>query len=112
MGYTRVIYSDATTAEAISILKTCGFVESSQGGLFTSPSIPLKIYVVWGKSSYYPDIFSQLDFAPRIQIHLKSRENCAELTEVTLCAANGLRVNSPGTRICVYDADTKQKVNG
>lgn len=110
MGHTRVIYSDATTAEATSILKTCGFVESNQGGLFTSPSIPIKIYVVWGKSTYYPDIFSRVSFTPRIQIHLKSRENCPELAEITISAANGLRTNAPGTRLCIYNADTGQEI--
>lgn len=110
MGQTRIIYSDATTAEAASILKSCGFLESNQGGLFTSPSIPVKIYVVWGKSSYYPDIFSRLDFTPRIQIHLKSRENGPELAEVTLGAANGLRSNSPGTRVRVFNADEQSEM--
>jgi len=105
MGQTRVIYSDATTAEAASILKSCGFLESSTGGLFTSPSLPIKIYVIWGKCAYYPDMFARLDFTPRIQIHLKSRENRPELAEVTLGTVNGLRGNSPGTRVRVFDPD-------
>jgi hypothetical protein len=110
MGQTRVIYSDATTAEASSILKSCGFLESSQGGLFTSPTIPIKIYVVWGKSSYFPEILSLLEFAPRIQIHLKCRENAPELAEVTLGAVNGLRNNSPGTRVKAFNADTREEI--
>lgn len=110
MGQTRVIYSDATTAEASSILKSCGFLESSQGGLFTSPTIPVKIYVVWGKSDYFPEITARLDFSPRIQIHLKCRENVPELAEVTLGAANGLRSNSPGTRVRAFNADSTQEM--
>jgi hypothetical protein len=110
MGQTRVIYSDATTAEAASILKSCGFLESSQGGLFTSPSVPVKVYVIWGKSAYYPDIFARLDFSPRIQIHLKSRENGPELAEVTLGTVNGLRGNSPGTRVRVFDAGGSEEI--
>jgi hypothetical protein len=110
MGQTRVIYSDATTAEASSILKSCGFLESSQGGLFTSPTIPIKIYVVWGKSSYFPEILSRLDFAPRIQIHLKCRENAPELAEVTLGAVNGLRNNAPGTLVKAYNADSAEEM--
>jgi hypothetical protein len=110
MGKTRVIYSDATTAEAASILKSCGFLESSQGGLFTSPNIPIKIYVVWGKSSYFPEIFAGLDFPPRIQIHLKCREEVPELAEVTLGAANGLRSNSPGTRVRIFNPDTREEI--
>ena len=112
MGQTRVIYSDATTAEAASILKSCGFLESNQGGLFTSPNMPVRVYVVWGRSLYYPEIANRLDFSPRIQIHVKSRENCAELAEVTLGAANGLRSNSPGTRVSIFDPDTQQEIAG
>ena len=54
MGYTRVIYTDATTAEAGTALKTCGFLEGTKGGLFTSAASPVKVYVVWGKSDYFP----------------------------------------------------------
>ena len=110
MGQTRIIYSDATTAEAASILKSCGFLESSQGGLFTSPGSPIKIYVVWGKSSYFPDLFARLDFSPRIQIHVKSRENAPDLAEVTIGAVNGLRGNSPGTRVKVFNADSQEEI--
>ena len=110
MGQTRVIYSDATTAEASTILKSCGFIESNQGGLFTSPNIPIKIYVVWGKSDYFPDILARLDFSPRIQIHLKCRDNVPELTEVTLGAANGLRGNSPGTRVRIFNTDSSEEM--
>jgi hypothetical protein len=105
MGQTNVIFSDATTAEAASILKSCGFLESSTGGLFTNPNLPVKVYVIWGKCAYYPDIFSRLDFAPRIQIHLKSREKGRELDDVTLGTVNGLRGNAPGTRIRVFDVE-------
>ncbi len=110
MGQTRVIYSDATTAEASSILKSCGFLESNQGGLFTSPTIPIKIYVVWGKSSYFPDLTARLDFPPRIQIHLKCRDDAPELAEVTLGAVNGLRGNAPGTRARAFNADTQEEM--
>lgn len=110
MGQTRIIYSDATTAEASTVLKACGFLESNQGGLFTSPNLPIKVYIVWGKSSYFPEILARLDFPPRIQIHLKCRENAPELAEVTLGAVNGLRGNSPGTRIKVFNVDTSEEL--
>lgn len=106
MGQTRIIYSDATTAEASTTLKSCGFLESNQGGLFTNPNIPIKIYVVWGKSSYFPELLARLDFSPRIQVHLKCRENIPELSEVMLGVVNALRNNSPGTRVSAYNADT------
>lgn len=111
MGQTRIIYSDATTAEASSVLKSCGFLESNQGGLFTNPNIPVKIYVVWGKSSYFPEILARLDFSPRTQIHLKCRDNTPELAEVTLGAVNGLRGNSPGTRLQVFNADSREEIS-
>jgi hypothetical protein len=110
MGQTRVIYSDATTAEAGSILKSCGFLESSQGGLFTNPNLPLKIYVVWGKSSYFPEILARLEFSPRIQIHLKCRENSPALVELLLGVVNGLRSNSPGTRVSAYNTDSSEEI--
>jgi len=110
MGHTRIIFSDATTAEAASALKSCGYLESSQGGLFTNPNSPIKIYVVWGKSPYFPELAGGLDFAPRIQIHLKCRDIIPELFEVTLGAVNGLRGNSPGTRSVVFNADTGEEL--
>lgn len=110
MGQTRVIYTDATTAEAGTVLKNCGFLESNQGGLFTSPSSPVKAYIVWGKSSYYPELLAKLDFAPRIQVHLKCRDNAPDLEKVTLGAVNGLRDNSPGTRVVVYNADVLEEI--
>jgi len=110
MGETRVIYTDATTAEAATALKGCGFLESNQGGLFTSPSLPVKAYIVWGKSSYYPEILAKLDFAPRIQIHFKCRDEAPELAELTFGAVNALRGNSPGTRIAVYNAGALQEI--
>jgi hypothetical protein len=111
MGQTRVIYSDATTAEAASALKSCGFLESNQGGVFTNPTIPVKIYVVWGKSSYFPELSSRLDFTPRIQIHLKCRENAPELAEVALGAVNALRGNSPGTRVKVFNTESQEEID-
>jgi len=110
MGQTRVIYTDATTAEASSILKSCGFLESNQGGLFTRPNVPIKIHVVWGKSAYFPEISSRLDFTPRIQIHIKCREEIPELAEVTHGAADGLRCNSPGTRVRIFNADNHEEI--
>lgn len=112
MGSTQVVYSDATTAEAATILKSCGFLESSQGGLFTNPGSPVKVYVVWGKSSYYPEILSQLDFSPRIQIHLKCRDNRPELAELVLMVANCLRDNAPGTKVRAFNADRVEEVFG
>jgi hypothetical protein len=105
MGHTRVIYTDATTAEAASALKNAGYMEASQGGVFVNPSSAIKVYVVWGRSSYYPEILSLLDFSPRIQIHLKSRENRPDLLALALSTAEGLRGISPGTLVRIFDAE-------
>jgi hypothetical protein len=110
MGHTRVIYTDATTAEAASALKNCGYLESSQGGLFTSPSSPIKVYVVWGKCSYFPEILALIDFPPRVQIHLKSRENASDLAELAISTANNLRGISPGTLVRIFDANAREEI--
>jgi hypothetical protein len=110
MSQTRVIFSDATTAEAANVLKNCGFVESNQGGLYTNPNTPIKAYIAWGRSNYYPKILAQLDFTPRIQIHLKCREDGPELAALTAGAASSLRGNAPGTRVCVYNADALEEI--
>jgi hypothetical protein len=110
MGHTRVIYTDATTAEAASVLKGSGFLEGSKGGLFTSQSSGDRVYVVWGKSAYYPEILQQLEFAPRIQIHLKCSEGGRELEELTLGTASGLVNLSPGTRLRIFNADSAQEI--
>jgi hypothetical protein len=110
MGHTRVIYTDATTAEAASALKNSGYLESSKGGFFTSPSNPITVYVVWGRSSYYPEILSLLDFSPRIQIHLKSRENGPGLAELAILTANYLRELSPGTLVRIFNAEAREEI--
>lgn len=110
MGHTRVIYTDATTAEAASALKGSGYLESSQGGIFTSPSSMIKAYVVWGKGAYFPEILALLDFSPRIQIHLKCRENIAGLAELAISTANNLRGISPGTVVRIFNADAREEI--
>jgi hypothetical protein len=110
MGYTRVIYTDATTAEAATVLKGIGFVEGTQGGLFTNQASIVKIYVVWGKSAYFPEIFGKLDFVPRIQVHLKSRENGPELADLTGKATADFGSISPTTKIRVFNADSGEEI--
>ena len=107
MGETRVIYSDATTAEAGTVLKSLGFLESGQGGLFTSPAHPLKAYVVWGRSDYFPELLARLDFAARIQVHFKGRDGTgAQLAGIAAGTMAGLRGLSPATRLrCFNPAD-------
>ncbi|HEY6001097.1 MAG TPA: hypothetical protein VI078_17570 [bacterium] len=111
MGHTRVIYTDATTAEAASALKSSGFLESSQGGIFTSPSSQLKIYVVWGKSAYYPEILALLGFSPRVQIHIKGREDGPDLAELAIATAHNLRGICPSTVVRIFNADARTEID-
>jgi hypothetical protein len=106
MGATRLIYTDATTAEAISVFKSLGYLETSDGGCFKNPGSPLRIYSVWGKADYYPELLKQLPFAPRIQVHLKCKEECSVLNEILQASVQGFMGLSGGTRIIVYNADT------
>lgn len=110
MGYTRVIYTDATTAEAASVLKGSGFLESNKGGVFTSPATTAKVYVVWGRVSYYPEILGGLDFTPRIQMHFKNREDEPALTALAQTTARGLKGICPGTRLRIFDADSGAEI--
>ena len=110
MGHTRVIYTDATTAEAGTVLKSSGFVEVAKGGLFTSPASPVKVYVVWGKSDYYPQILSRIEFPLRIQIHFKCREDGPAIADLALGTVGALRDLAPGTRIRLFDADRSEEI--
>ena len=110
MGETRLIYTDATTAEAISVFKSLGYLETSDGGCFKNPGSPLRIYSVWGKADYYPEFLKQLPFAPRIQVHLKCKEECSLLNEILQASVQGFMSLSGGTRIVVYNADTGKEI--
>ncbi len=107
MGETRVIYSDATTAEAGAVLKGKGFLESNQGGLFTCPAYPMKVYVVWGRSDYFPELLGRVEFPPRIQVHLKGRDGTGpQLVEVAVATMAGLKALAPATKLrCFNPAD-------
>jgi len=104
MGETRVIYSDATTAEAGTVLKGNGFLESNQGGLFTCHALPVKVYVVWGRSDYHPELLGRVDFTPRIQVHVKARDGAGpQATEVALATTRGLKALAPATLVRCFD---------
>lgn len=110
MGETRLLYTDATTAEAISVFKSLGYLESSEGGSFKNPGSPLRIYSVWGKADYYPELLKQLPFAPRIQVHFKCKEETSILNEILQASIQGFMSLSGGTRIIVYNADTGEEI--
>ena len=110
MGQTRIIFTDATTAEAISVFKSLGYMETSEGGCFRNPSSPLRVYSVWGKADYYPDLLNQLTFAPRIQVHLKCKEESSILNEILLASVQAFMGLSDATRITVFNANTGEEV--
>ena len=44
MGESRVIYTDATTAEAINALKAIGYLETPEGGCFLNITLSLMLH--------------------------------------------------------------------
>ena len=109
MGHTKILFTDATTAEAITALKTLGFLETSDGGCFLNQSSPIKIYSVWGKARYYPELLERVDFPPRIQIHFKCKEDTA-LTETLKGCTQGLLKLSGDTRLKAFDVNTGEEI--
>jgi hypothetical protein len=110
MGESRVIYTDATTAEAINALKAIGFLETPEGGCFLNGSSPVKIYSVWGKAVYYPELLGQVEFSPRIQIHFKCREDLPSLKETIGACVNKLLSNSGGIKFKAFNANTGEEI--
>ena len=112
MGETRVIFTDATTAEAITILKSAGFLETADGGCFLSDRSPIKVYSVWGKAPYYPDLLSKVSFTSRIQVHFKCKDQDQEfLDETVRSVAQGLVRLCDTTKIMVFDANTCEEIS-
>ncbi len=111
MGETRVLFTDATTAEAITVLKSLGYMEASEGGCFKNERSPLRIYSVWGKAMYYPDILQKVEFTPRIQIHFKCKDPIPLIDEIAQACAKGLLKLQGGTKLRIFDANTGQEVS-
>jgi len=112
MGQTRVVYTDATTAEAITALKTLGYNEVPEGGCFTNQATALKIYAAWGKARYYPELLSALSFSPRVQIHFKCGDDTPLLNETVQACSLALRRLSGQTQIRIYDINSGAEVTG
>jgi hypothetical protein len=110
MGESRVIYTDATTAEAINALKAIGYLETPDGGCFLNGSSPVKIYSVWGKAVYYPELLAQVDFSPRIQIHFKCREDLSTLKETINACVQKLFSNSGQLKFRAFNANTGEEI--
>jgi len=110
MGQTRVVFTDATTAEAITVLKSLGYTETADGGSFRNQRSPLRIYSVWGKAKYYPDMLDRIDFTPRIQIHFKCRDDAPILGEILEACVQGLLRLQAKTKFRVFDANTGAEI--
>lgn len=110
MGQTRVVYTDATTAEAITALKTLGYNEVPEGGCFTNQATALKIYTAWGKARYYPELLSALSFTPRVQIHFKCSDETPLLNETVQACSAALRRLSGQTLLCIYNINSGSEI--
>ena len=110
MGHTRILFTDATTAEAISVLKTCGFMETPKGGCFFNQDSPLKVYRVWVRAKYYPYFIRGVVLSPRNHIHFKSKHDSASLTELLQTCVQGFLRLSDKTRIKAFDANTGKEI--
>lgn len=110
MGESRVVFTDATTAEAINALKAIGFQETPEGGCFLNGSSPVKIYSVWGKALYYPELLEQIEFPPRIQIHFKCREDLPSLESTIRACVQRLFSNSGTMKFRAFNANTGEEI--
>jgi hypothetical protein len=110
MGHLRIVFTDATTAEVITALKTLGFLETTEGGCFLSQHSPIQVHSLWGKAPHYPDLLRNLPFSPRVQIHFKSVDDAAALTEVLHSCSRALLGLSAKTRIQAFDTDTSRQI--
>lgn len=110
MGESRVIFTDATTAEAINALKAIGYMETPEGGCFLNGSSPIKIYSVWGKALYYPELLELIEFPPRIQIHFKCKEDLPTLEETIRACIQRLFYGSENMKFRAFNANTGEEI--
>ncbi len=104
MGHTRVLYTDSTSAECGTVLKMLDFQEDLRNSCYQHRNDPgLKIYIVWGKADYYPEILERLLFTPRVQVHFKTKEQLKRLETCAREAAAALKSLDPASRIQVID---------
>jgi hypothetical protein len=106
MGSTRVLFTDATTAEASIAMKRQGFVETPEGGCFLSQKSPVRVYIAWGKALYFPDLLEQVSFTPRIQVHFKCSEN-TDLDSLVSETVRQLKQFSQDTVCTAFDINNK-----
>lgn len=112
MGHKRVIFTESTTAECTSVLKAFGFEEDLREGIWLQgEGVPVKAIVAWGKAEYYPELFPRIDFAPRVQVHFRSKEGGQEVEFFTRETVRALRNLDGRTRIRVFNPESGEEVS-
>jgi hypothetical protein len=112
MGNKLVLYTTSTSAESSNVLKSLDFTEDQKKSCFIhAAGNSVKIYVVWGKSPYYPEIMARLDFAPRVQIHLKSKDQPDQVDYYAHETVSALRNLDPETRIRLFDPESGGEID-
>lgn len=112
MGHTRVIYTDSTTAECAVVLKVFNFEEDNRNGCYTAPeNQSLQVYLLWGRTEYYPDFHRKLRFLPRVQIHLKTDDKTDRLDYLTHETAVALKNLDPNSHIQIFNTDTNSEID-
>ncbi len=111
MGSTRVIYSDSTTAECGVVLKHLNFEEDQKSGCWLSvDDSAVKIYIAWGKAPYYPQLFQNLSFTPRIQVLFKTKQDLDLIEPLAQKVAGMLKNLDPKTNIRLFDPDSGREI--
>ncbi len=111
MGHTRVIFADSTSAECYTILKMFDYTEDQKSQCWFNPEEQsIKVYIVWGKADYYPALLRRLSFGPRVQIHLKTRDQVEKIDALAREAVVALKNLDPNTHIQVFNADTMEEL--
>jgi hypothetical protein len=104
MGHTRVLYTNSTSAECGTVLKMLNFEEDLRTSCYQRLDHPgIKIYVVWGRSDYFPHILARVPFAPRVQVHFKTKDELDRLETYVRETAGALNKLDPSSRIQIFD---------
>ncbi len=107
MGNKLVLYTTSTSAESSNVLKSFDFREDPKNGCFVhAAGNPVKIYVIWGKAPHYPEIMARLDFAPRVQIHFRAKEQPEQVDYFAHETVAALRNLDPETQVRLFDPET------
>jgi len=111
MGHTRVLYTDSTSAECGTVLKMLSFEEDLRTSCYQRLDNPgVKIYIVWGKADYYPELLARIPFPTRVQVHFKTKDRAERLATVVREAETALKILDPSCRIQVFDPATGEEI--